>query len=150
MAKKPIKSRVTIMGHPIHPMLVHTPTTALIGLIASDIAFIITRDPFWAEAGFWLIAVGVIGGWLAAIVGFIDLISVVEIRRKVVGWCHSILAIALLALASFNWLIRFDDPGSTIIPWGVYISVLTGILLAVTANLGGHLVYRHAVGIDPK
>jgi uncharacterized membrane protein len=145
---EPIMSKMSIGGHPIHPMLIHFPVAALMGLIATDIAYLLTDDFFWARAGLWLCGVGAFGGWISGCVGLIDLVSVPRIRRLITAWCHATLAVMLLSLASLNWLLRVDDAGAQIWPWGIYVSALTGLLIAVTSNLGGQLVYERAVGVD--
>ncbi|MGM0421519.1 MAG: DUF2231 domain-containing protein [Pseudomonadota bacterium] len=150
MELEPIDSRMSIRGHPIHSMLVHFPVAALLGLIATDGAFLYTQDFFWARASLWLAGVGAIGGWISGLVGFIDLVSVRNIRRLITGWCHAVLAVLLLSLASFNWLLRVGDAGASIMPMGFYISLLSGFVMAVTANLGGRLVYEHAVGVKTE
>lgn len=83
-------------------------------------------------------------------VGLVDLITVARIRRLVTAWCHAILAVMLLSLASLNWLLRIDGPESQILPWGLWISLLTGLLIAITGILGGRLVYEYAVGVDTE
>lgn len=150
MELEPIESKMSLKGHPIHPMLVHFPVAALVGLIATDAAFIYTDDYFWARASIWLVGIGTLGGWVAGLVGFIDLVFVKNIRRLITGWSHAILAIMLLSLTSFNWLIRWDEPDTAIMPWGIVLSLLSGVMIAVTANLGGKLVYEHAVGIKTE
>lgn len=144
----PIMSKMTLLGHPIHPMLIHFPVAALIGLIATDIAYLLSDDYFWARASLWLAGVGALGGWISGSVGLIDLIAVPRIRRLITAWCHATLAVMLLSLASLNWLFRIDDANALIWPWGIYLSGLTGLLIGVTSNLGGKLVYERAVGVD--
>jgi uncharacterized membrane protein len=131
----------------MHPMMIHFPVAALFGLIGADLAYLWTGDPFWARAALWLAGVGAFGGWVASIAGAIDLFTVREIRRLITGWCHSILAIMMLSLASLNWVVRYEAV-EAIFPWGLYLSLLTGALIAVTGVLGGQLVYEHAVGVN--
>ncbi len=80
MSYEPIHSRMSIAGHPVHPMLIHFPVAALLGLILTDMAYIYSGDFFWARASFWLLAVGVIGGTVSGLIGLIDLIIVPRIR----------------------------------------------------------------------
>lgn len=143
-----IPSKMSIAGHPLHPMMIHFPMAALLGLLASDVAFIYTSDPFWARASLWLAGVGALGGWGAGAVGFVDLTLVAGIRRLITGWCHALVAVMLLSLATFNWLMRYGDPSAWLQPWGVFISALTAGLIAIAGILGGQLVYDHAVGVD--
>jgi len=143
----PIQSRASFGGHPLHPVMIHFPVAALMGLVATDLAYLYTADPFWARVSLWLAGVGAFGGWIASIAGAIDLFTVRRIRRLITGWCHAIFAIMLLSLASLNWIQRIEA-AEAVYPWGLYLSLLTGALIALTGWLGGQLVYEHAVGVD--
>ena len=88
-------------------MLIHFPIAALVGLVGADAALWFSGDPFWARAGLWLAGVGAFGGWIAGLVGMIDLLAVARIREKITAWCHALVAVMLLSLASLNWLLRY-------------------------------------------
>ncbi len=148
MAISPIHSRMAIGGHPLHPMLIHFPVAALIGLTATDLGYLFSGDNFWARAGLWLAGIGALGGWFSGLVGLLDLVLVRGIRRLISAWCHAIFAVMLLSLASLNWLLRSLGGETAIVPWGLYLSGLTTVLIAVTGFLGGKLVYEYAVGVD--
>lgn len=147
MASASIISKMSIHGHPIHPMVIHFPVAALLGLIGTDIAYVLTGDFFWARAGLWLAGIGVLGGWISGTIGLLDLLIVEQIRRLITAWCHAILAVMLLSVATLNWLSRLGSPETLIMPWGLYLSLLGGLLIALTSFLGGQLVYDHAVGV---
>ncbi|HSP59260.1 MAG TPA: DUF2231 domain-containing protein [Halomonas sp.] len=146
MTQRSIKSRAAIAGHPLHPVMIHFPVAALLALVASDLGYLYTQDPFWARASLWLAGVGALGGWTASVAGVIDLISVRRIRRLVTAWSHAIVAILLLSLASLNWLWRLN--GEALLPWGLVLTLTTAALIALAGFLGGQLVYDHAVGVD--
>ncbi|MEJ6656620.1 MAG: DUF2231 domain-containing protein [Pseudomonas sp.] len=148
MMSESIASKMSIGGHPIHPMLIHFPVAALIGLIGTDIGFVLTGDQFWARAGLWLVGVGTVGGWVSGTVGLLDLLIVREIRRLITAWCHAVLAVMLLSLASLNWLMRLGEADAAILPWGLFLSVLSGLVIGATSLFGGQLVYDHAIGVD--
>lgn len=146
---RPIISRVALFGHPLHPALIHFPVAALVGLIATDLAYMLTGDYFWARVGLWLSGVGALGGAVSGCAGLADLLLVRQIRRVITAWCHAILAVMLLSLASLNWLLRFSAGADTaILPWGLYLSLLSGLLIGITGFLGAQLVYEYAVGVD--
>ncbi|MCC5900354.1 MAG: DUF2231 domain-containing protein [Halomonas sp.] len=145
--QRSIKSRASLAGHPLHPVMIHFPVAALMALVASDLAYWYTSDSFWLRSGLWLAGVGAFGGWIASIAGIIDLVTVSRIRRLITGWSHAIVAVVMLSLASLNWLLRLNEP-SAILPWGLAISLLTAALIALAGWLGGQLVYEHAVGVD--
>jgi len=129
-------------------MLIHFPVAALTGLLPVDLAYQWTLDEFWWRAGLWLAGVGALGGWIASLFGLIDLLTVREIRQKITAWCHAVLAVMMLSLASLNWLLRYQVEGADNQLWGLYLSAVTSLLIALAAYLGGRLVYEHAVGVD--
>lgn len=150
MKLEPIHSLMSISGHPIHPMLIHFPVAMLVAVIATDFAWLVTADSFWARAGVWLTGAGAAGVWISGLIGLIDLVCVSRIRRLTTAWTHAVLAVMVLSLASLNWLLRIDDAQANIIPWGLYVSLLTGGMISLTSFLGGRLVFEFAVGIDLK
>lgn len=148
MVREPILSKMAIGGHPVHPTLIHFPVAALIGVIGTDVGYLVTHDEFWARAGLWLAGIGAFGGWIAGSIGLIDLLLVTRIRRLITAWSHAILAVMMLSLATLNWLLRYTDAVAHIFPWGPYLSLLTGALIMATGILGGQLVYEYAIGVN--
>ncbi|MGY6275127.1 DUF2231 domain-containing protein [Methylomonas sp. MgM2] len=146
MAQDPIISRMSIHGHPIHPMLIHFPVAFLLGLVGADLAYLYTTDPFWMRVGLWLAGLGSLGGWLAGLAGLVDLLLVWHIRNLIIAWSHALLAVMTLALASFNWLLRVSAENGFSL-WSLYVSLLTAAMISVTSVLGGQMVYGHAVGV---
>lgn len=144
---EPIHSRASLGPHPLHPMLIHFPVAALIGLVCTDIAVWLTGDPFWVRAGLWLAGIGAGGGWVASSMGLIDLLAVPRIREKITAWCHALLAVMLLSAATLNWLLRLHEAENAELA-GPALSLLTALLIGLTAWLGGRLVYEHAVGVQ--
>lgn len=146
--RRSIISRAAIAGHPLHPMMIHFPVAALIGLVAADAAWLLLEDPFWQRAALWLCGIGAAGGWVASIAGLVDLLSVQQIREKVTAWCHAIIAVMMLSLASLNWVLRYNagDEDRALVCF--YLSLLTAALIGLAAFLGGRLVYEHAVGVE--
>lgn len=144
-----ISSRAAIKGHPLHPALIHFPIAALLMLIGTDLAFVLTEDPFWARASFWLAATGLAGGVLSSLAGAVDLFTVRRIRRLVAAWAHGLLAVMLMSLATLNLMLRLgEDPGALIMPWGLYVTLLAGALINITGALGAQLVYEYGIGVD--
>lgn len=143
-----IISRAAIAGHPLHPMMIHFPVAALLGLVASDLAFFWSNDPFWSRASLWLAGVGSLGGWLASLAGLLDLLIVERIRLKITAWCHAIIAVMMLSLATLNWTLRYQGLEQYMQLWCLYLSLLTAGLIALAAYLGGRLVYEQAVGVE--
>ncbi|NMH59387.1 DUF2231 domain-containing protein [Alteromonas ponticola] len=149
LREEKIDSRSLIKGHPLHPALIHFPVALLLLLVVTDICYIFTYDPFWGKAGFYLSTTGLLFGVLGSIPGAIDVFSVKRIRRIVSAWAHGLLAIMSLSLATLNVMLRLgDDPAHQIMPWGLYVSLLTAVMINITGSLGAQLVYEYGIGVD--
>lgn len=143
---KPIPSKVAIMQHPLHPMVVVFPIAFLMGTFVTDAVFWWRGDAFWAQMSFWLATAGFVMGVLAALLGMADFFQMREVRRHVAGWSHFIAGIMALALAGTNVGLRWDDPVGTALPWGIFVSAVMVLVVGVTGWLGGTLTFRHGIG----
>lgn len=138
---------VSIMRHPIHPMVVPFPIAFLLGIVGTDLAYLFTSDPFWARASLWLAGGGTVLGVLAGVIGTFELLLIRGIRHRPAGWSHFVMAVMLLAVGFINWLSRIEDPSAAIHGSGLYLSLLGAALVSVAGWLGGDLVFEHHVGL---
>ena len=144
-----VESTAAIAGHPIHPMLIPFPISFLVGALVTDLVYWSTDSSFWAQASFWLIAAGLATGLLAAIFGLTDFLTIKRVREHSAGWIHFLGNATVLVLALINLLLRWADPAAAIVPGGLVLSAIIGLILIVTGWYGGELSYRHKVGIIP-
>lgn len=142
-----IPSTVAVAGHPIHPILVQFPVAFLVGATLSDVVFWFVRDNFWATASYWLILGGFIGGLAAALTGMLDFLRIQRVRKRTAGWAHLILNVVALTLTLINLLIRWNNPVSAVLPWGIIISLIVATGLGLSGWYGGELVYRHKISV---
>lgn len=140
-------STAAIMGHPIHPMLVPLPIGLLSAAFASDLAYLWTGDAFWARASRWLTGGGVVSGAGAAVFGLTDFLTMRGPRQHVEGWGHAIGNALVLTLGLASLRLRLSEGDRSIVPWGLALSGLSAVILAVTGWLGGELSYRYRVGV---
>ncbi|GIQ75389.1 DUF2231 domain-containing protein [Bradyrhizobium sp. RD5-C2] len=133
--------------HPIHPMLVPFPIVCFIGALLTDIAYWRTTEMMWADFSAWLLFAGLLMGGLAAIAGLIDFIGRRRIRQIAAAWWHMIGNIVVMLLALANSFVHSRDAWTSVIPEGLVLSVLTVLVMLVTAWLGGEMVYRRRVGV---
>ena len=61
-----MESRVKLLGHPVHPMLVAFPLGLLATSVLFDIVFLVTHNADMAVTAYWMQAAGLIGGAVAA------------------------------------------------------------------------------------
>lgn len=145
-----METKFKLLGHPVHPMLVVFPLGLLSTAVIFDILYLVTGNEELAVAAFWTIAVGVVGGLLAAAFGLWDWLGIPKgTRAKRVGLLHGGGNVVVTALFAISWLLRLDDP--TYLPDSVLPLALglAGVGIALfTAWLGGELVYRLRVGVD--
>jgi uncharacterized membrane protein len=141
-----VQSTAAIAGHPLHHMLVTVPIGLLIGGLATDIAFRMTADTFWARGSFWLLAGGIVTALVAAIPGLIDFTTIDRVRNVWVSWAHMIGNLMVVALAGLNLWLRWEDPVAGLENGGLWLSVAQAALLFFSGWLGGELAYRYGIG----
>jgi uncharacterized membrane protein len=145
-----MESRVKLLGHPVHPMLVVFPVGLFVTSVIFDILYLIIRNQAFPTVSFYMIAAGIIGGLLAAIFGVIDWLGLpYNSRAWNLGVWHGIGNLLLMMLFILNWLQRRDNGNFIPESSGLFLS-FAGIGLAlVTSWIGGELVYRLGVAVDP-
>lgn len=143
-----MESRAKFLGHPIHPMLIVFPLGLLATAVIFDIMALARGWPWLFNAGYWMIAAGIIGGLMAAVFGLIDWLAIpAGTRAKNIGFVHGAGNVIVVALFAASWWLRRpapDNPSSTaLVP-----SFVAFALALVTSWLGGELVDRLGVGVD--
>ena len=133
-------SAISIGGHAIHPMLVPLPIAALL-------AYLSTTDTFWARASFTLLAVALITGALAGVVGALEAVSLQRARSSGRVWTHAAINVLVLAMAVASFKICWESDGLWA-PSMVYLSAVIAALLLVSGWLGGSIVYKHGIGVS--
>jgi uncharacterized membrane protein len=142
-----MESKAKIAGHPVHPILVPFPLGLLTTSVIFDIIHLLTGGARWAEISFWMIAVGVIGGLLAAVFGMIDWLAIPPgTRAKAIGLWHGLSNVGMVALFAASWLARAPAPGDPgVVP--IVLSFLGVGLASLGGFLGGELVFRMGIGV---
>ncbi|HVG32134.1 MAG TPA: DUF2231 domain-containing protein [Pyrinomonadaceae bacterium] len=146
-------SKASIMGHPVHPMLIPFPLALWVFSFISDVLYLLLDDGLWLVVAKYTLAGGIIGGLLAAVPGLIDWLALKskEVKR-IADWHARLNIIALLIFAASLYLrTRYGRPlvnSSLTIP--ILLSGLGVILISVSGWLGGSLSYDHGVGVKPQ
>lgn len=143
-----MESRAKLFGHPIHQMLIVFPLGTLGGSVIFDVVYLITNTGRWADIAFWMIAVGVVSGLLAAVFGLIDWLAIpAGTRAKRIGLLHGVGNVVVVVLFAASWFLRRPDPlAPSLLP--IVLSFAGLGLATVTGWLGGELVDRLGVGVD--
>jgi uncharacterized membrane protein/nitrite reductase/ring-hydroxylating ferredoxin subunit len=145
-----MRSKASYKSHPLHPILVSFPIAFLIGTFICDvIAKISGNDTFW-QTGYYLVIAGIVTGLIAAIPGLIDYLFTVPPKSsaKKRGLKHALVNVSHLILFFIAFIIRRNENPETAL-----ILILEGagvILIFIAGWLGGTLVYRNQIGVDPR
>ncbi|SBT44780.1 DUF2231 domain-containing protein [Micromonospora narathiwatensis] len=146
-----MESRAKAMGHGIHPILIVFPLGLLATAVIFDILYLATNRTGFQISAAYTMGLGILGGLLAGVFGFIDWMGIpAGTRAKRVGAVHGLGNVVVLALFAASWFQRLAadnwDPSA-----GALICSFVGIVLAgVTGWLGGELVERLGVGVSDE
>jgi len=147
-----IPSRAKLLGHAAHPMLIVVPLGMFVGAEVFDAVYFFggKSNPTWATIAYWMTVVGLIGGLVAAVPGWIDWFGIPSgTRAKAVGLVHGLgNGLGVLGLYGTSWWFRKDDPANP-----PDLALLLGVcgfaLGGVTAWLGGELIERLGISVHP-
>ncbi len=142
-----MESRVKLLGHPVHQMLIVFPLGLLATSVVFDLIFLANREPEMAIAAYWTQAAGLIGGLIAAPFGLLDWMRIpTHTRARRVGAIHGIGNGIVILLFLGSWLLR-NDPSHIPPAFALLLSFSGAALAFVTGWLGGELVVRHGIGV---
>jgi uncharacterized membrane protein len=141
-----MKTRASIMGHPVHMGLAHFPVAFLIGAFAFDAGAKALGIGELVVVAAYLLLVGVAAGVLAAVPGMVDFLTSVPPAAR--GRATRHLAVSVLALLTFMaaWFMRGGIAGNV----GATVLILEAfgaLLISVSGFLGGSLVLKDRIGV---
>jgi len=131
-------------------MLIVYPLGLFSMAVIFDILYLIFNNRLLPTASYYMIAAGVLGGLLAAIFGFIDWLGLPNnSRAKNIGLWHGLGNFVITLLFAASWLFRSDNVDFVPDSLPLILSFAGAAMALVTAWIGGELVYRLGVGVDP-
>ena len=143
-----MESRAKLFGHAIHPILIVFPLGLLATGVVFDAVYLIWGNPLMATVAYYMIAVGIIGGLLAAPPGWIDWFAIPSgTRAKSVGLIHGLGNVLVLLIFIGSGWVRRDAPERPEMLASILSFAGAGLAL-ITGWLGGELVERLGVGVD--
>ncbi len=140
-----MKTPANIAKHPIHPMLVAIPIGLWVFSLVCDLVHV-----FGATSENWLIVArytmvgGIVGALIAAVPGFIDMLSLPGPLKRI-ALMHMSINLTVVGLYVVNVYLRARGAESNAPLW---LSVIAIGMLAVSGWLGGKMVYVHGVAVD--
>lgn len=143
-----MESKVKLLGHPVHQMLIVFPLGLLGASVVFDLVHRIAELPSLAPVAYWTMAGGLLTGALAAPFGTIDWLAIPKgTRAKTIGALHGVGNVLVMLLFLGSWLSRHaNDMTATTAATAMSIAGLA--LALVTGWLGGELVDRLGIGVS--
>jgi uncharacterized membrane protein len=149
-----MSSPASIGGHPIHPMLIPFPIALWVFSLIADLIYLWRGNPVWRDVvAFYALLAGIIGAIAAAVFGIIDWLAIKDREvKKIANWHARLNVIALLIFAASFYLrttsgSRMVSDNYTI---PLVLSVVGVILITISGYLGGELVFKHGVAVNPQ
>jgi uncharacterized membrane protein len=147
-------SPASIGGHPIHPMLIPFPIALWVFSLIADLIYLWRGNLIWRDwIAFYALLAGIIGAVAAAVFGIIDWLAIKDREvKKIANWHARLNVIALLIFAASFYLRTTSGSqmmgGNYTIP--LVLSVIGVILISISGYLGGELVFKHGVAVNPQ
>ncbi|HEX5598664.1 MAG TPA: DUF2231 domain-containing protein [Micromonosporaceae bacterium] len=146
-----MESRIKVLGHPLHPMLVMFPLALLVTAVIFDAIDFAGGPRFLGDVAYWNMLVGLIGGVLAASAGLVDLLAIPSgTRAKRIAVTHALVNSSMLLLFAAVWVVRLNADQKSAGAALFTIEVVAVVGAGLGAWLGGELVDRLGVGVDPE
>jgi nitrite reductase/ring-hydroxylating ferredoxin subunit/uncharacterized membrane protein len=145
-----MKSRAHIFSHPLHPILIAFPIGFLTGALIFDVLALMNNSGAFWQTGEYLLLAGIISTIVAAVPGVVDYLYTVppDSSAKKRATRHALLNLSHLILFGTAYFIRLgDDPPRSLITGLEALG--TGLMMAA-GWLGGTLVHRNQIGVDPR
>ena len=133
-----------LLGHPLHPAVVHFPVSAWTAVLVTDALSLRLRDPLWGRISEWLLVIGAVTALGAMTAGFMDLIALPP------GQPAQQKALRHMYVMTTAWTVYVIDLLARLVRlpgWaGLVLSAAGFFTLLAGTHLGAQLVYDFGVG----
>ena len=134
-----------ILGHPVHPMLVHFPIAFLSLAALCDVCAYIDVFVSSKAYGDLFLILGVVSALPAGVTGFFDYVRLPNSARRDGDYHVALMSIAWMAFLC-ALMLRFETNAKASETISVVFSVVGLLLLCAGGFYGGKLVYHHGAG----
>jgi uncharacterized membrane protein len=120
---------------PFHPALVSAAATCFIGTLLTDLAYWRTANILWMEFSTWLVTAGFVLALVALATAAFDHLDG-RLPQVAAMWPYLVGLVSVLVLAFFDVLIHTRDAWTSVVPWGLALSVIVVLLVLATGFMG--------------
>ncbi len=132
-------------GQSILRILASFPIACFTCGLLTDLAYVQTTNVMWTDFSAWLLAAGMAGGVVAAIMGLVSWVAGRRDRTQRSGWSIVLGSMLVLVIALFNNLVHSRDAWTSVMPTGLALSFVTVLLMLATAWLASSAGRRQGV-----
>lgn len=146
-----MQSKIKILGHPVHPMLVPFPIAFNTATMISCIVYASKGDLLWFHVAFIANCAAIIGAAIAMLPGLIDWLSIPELTdAKSTGLKHMVangISVGFFVASAIVMYPHLNEKNPPV--QGNLILTIVGFLIMLYAGFKGwSLVQRHHIGVD--
>ncbi len=135
--------RLSVMGHPVHPILQAIPAAVLPASTTFDVLAYVNGSEGLSEAARYSLIFGLFGGVAAAATGVLDYYEIENAPVRRTALYHGLTNAALLT----SYLASLRRRGARADRKALLLSILGASLVGFSGYLGGSLVYEHGVRV---
>ncbi|MGI8650564.1 MAG: DUF2231 domain-containing protein [Rubrobacter sp.] len=138
--------RISVMGHPVHPILQAIPSAVLPASTIFDVLARVSEDEEgFSKAGHYTLIFGLAGAAGAAATGVLDYYEIQNKPVRRVALYHGLANVALISCYTACLVRRRRSKRAD--NKGLLLSSLGASLIGLSGYLGGELVYEHGVRV---
>ena len=144
-AKYPLTRVAGPYGHPFHPIAVIIPIGAWVSSVVFDLIAQSQPEPFVMGARI-LIIVGLLGAVVAAVLGFLDWLTIPRrTAARATGTTHMVANVVVMGIFLASLLMRGN--GDEVSTFAVILSICGLAILGISGWLGGKLAHTYGVRV---
>lgn len=147
-----MRSKFSIAGHPLHPLLVALPIGLFAWAWVCDLVFIANDDKMWYDLSFWTGIAAVVTALVAALPGIGDYLTLaMKSDARGMATAHGLLNVTIVVLYFVAALMMMNEgalDGGDRTAVVVLHTIGVGLLL-LSGWLGGEMVFRHHLAMVP-
>lgn len=146
-----MQSKITILGHPVHPMLVPFPIAFYTSTLICSIVYASTGNTFWFRVAFIANCAAIVMAVAAILPGLIDWLYIPTLSdAKSTGLKHMVANVFSLGFFVANAAVNYTKFSAAHPPvQGSLMLTAVGFLIMLYAGFKGwKLVQTHHIGVD--
>ncbi|SFP73761.1 DUF2231 domain-containing protein [Parafilimonas terrae] len=146
-----MQSRIKILGHALHPMLVPFPIAFNTATMVCCMVYASKGDPFWFHVAFIANCAAIVTAVVAMLPGLIDWLSIPELTdAKSTGLKHMIANVVSVSFFIASAIVMYPDlnEANPSIRSNIMLTVIGFLVMLYAGFKGWSMVQRHHIGVD--